>query len=459
MQLTTLSVLLFAIAFAAYHAGRDRAHRMSGGAGFVHSRPRYHGYFVMIRSIAPALLVVLAWLILEPTVLHGRVLEDMPDAWRTLPAGELAFRLDAVGRMADSPDSLGAGDAELTRFVEQVRGQRLRSRTLLAWVALLSALLSGALALRRVAPKFRARTRVEATLTRILIAASGIALLTTVGIVLSVVFEAARFFAEVPVFDFFFGTTWSPGTAIRADQIGSTGQFGAVPLFVGTLLVTAIAMLVAVPVGLFAAVYFSEYASRRIRSVAKPLVEVLAGIPTVVYGFFAVLVVAPLVQSLGTAVGISIAAESALTAGLVMGVMIIPLISALSDDALSAVPIATREAAIALGATRSEAMLGVIMPAAMPGILGGIMLAVSRAIGETMIVLMAASLAANLTANPFAAVTTVTVQIVSLLVGDQEFDSARTLAAFALGLVLFLVTLALNVLGLGIVRRYRSQYV
>ncbi len=458
MQITTLSVLLFAIAFAAFHMGRDRAHRISGSPGFVHSRPRYHGYFVMIRSLAPALLVVLAWLVVEPPVLQGRMADGLPEAWQTLPAGELAFRLDAVRRLAAAPESPTDVDGELAMVAGLLREQQQRSRMLLAWAALLCALLSGALALRRVAPDFRARTQVEATLTRLLVAASGIALLTTVGIVLSIVFEATRFFAEVSVFDFLFGTTWSPGTAIRDDQVGSTGQFGAVPLFAGTLLVAAIAMLVAVPIGLFAAIFFAEYASRRIRRIAKPLIEVLAGIPTVVYGFFAVLTVAPLVQTLGAVIGVSVAAESALTAGLVMGVMIIPLISALSEDALSAVPVATREAAIALGSTRSEAMLGVIMPAAMPGILGGIMLAVSRAIGETMIVLMAVSLAANLSANPFAAVTTVTVQIVSLLVGDQEFDSARTLSAFALGLVLFLVTLGLNVLGLGIVRRYRSQY-
>ena len=275
---------------------------------------------------------------------------------------------------------------------------------------------------------------------------------------LSVLFEAIRFFREVPLHEFLFGLNWSPQTAIRADQVGSSGSFGAVPLFTGTLLITAIAMFVAVPVGLMTAIYLSEYAGQQVRGVAKPLLEVLAGIPTVVYGFFAALTVAPAIRGFGESIGLDVASESALAAGLVMGIMIIPLVSSLSDDAINAVPRAMRDGALGLGAMRSEAMLQVILPAALPGIVGGILLAVSRAVGETMIVVMAAGLAANLTANPFEAVTTVTVQIVTLLVGDQEFDSAKTLAAFALGLVLFIVTLGLNVIGLKVVRKYREQY-
>ena len=332
------------------------------------------------------------------------------------------------------------------------------SRRVLATLTLGIAGLGGAIALRRIRPEFRARNRVEQVVLYLLIAASSIAILTTIGIVLSVLFEAIRFFREVSLTEFLFGLTWSPQTAIRADQVGSSGSFGAVPLFTGTLLITTIAMVVAVPVGLMTAIYLAEYSSSRVRAVAKPLLEILAGIPTVVYGFFAALTVAPWVRTAGEAIGLEVASESALAAGLVMGIMIIPLVSSLSDDAIHAVPTAMRDGALGLGSTRSETMIKVILPAALPGIVGGILLAVSRAIGETMIVVMAAGLAANLTANPFEAVTTVTVQIVTLLVGDQEFDSAKTLAAFALGLMLFVVTLCLNVIGLTFVRKYREQY-
>ena len=289
-------------------------------------------------------------------------------------------------------------------------------------------------------------------------ASSTIAIVTTVGIVLSVLFESLRFFQAVPFTEFIFGTEWSPQTAIRADQVGASGAFGAIPLFAGTLLISFIAMLVAVPVGLMSAIYLAEYARPGVRAVVKPLLEVLAGIPTVVYGFFAALTVAPFIRGLGESVGLDVASESALAAGLVMGVMIIPFVSSLSDDVINAVPQAMRDGAYALGSTQSETIRKVVIPAALPGIVGGILLAVSRAIGETMIVVMAAGLAANLTANPLRAVTTVTVQIVTLLTGDQEFDSAKTLAAFALGLVLFVVTLGLNVVALQVVRKYREQY-
>ena len=313
-------------------------------------------------------------------------------------------------------------------------------------------------AYRRVRPEFRARNRVEQAIEYLLIAASCVAILTTIGIFLSVFFEALRFFQQVSLLDFLFGLSWSPQTAIRADQVGASGAFGAVPLFTGTLLISGIAMLVAVPVGLMSAIYLSEYASRRFRAYAKPLLEILAGIPTVVYGYFAALTVAPLLRGLGESIGLDVASESALGAGLVMGIMIIPFVSSLSDDVITAVPQALRDGSYGLGATRSETIRYVVFPAALPGIVGAVLLAVSRAIGETMIVVMAAGLAANLTANPLEAVTTVTVQIVMLLTGDQEFDSPKTLAAFALGLVLFLVTLALNVVALRVVRRYREQY-
>ena len=461
MQLTTLTLVLLAVAYAGYQFGRTRSLQSVGGpagAPQLNSLPQYYGYYVSMACLGPALLLVLVWLVLEPNVLTARVIGAVAPEWQALPAGELDLLVSTMRNLA-AGTAIAAGTNPLlqdaaafyTRLAEQ-------SRDLLAATAIVLAALSGFIALRRVQPSLRARSRVEIVLTWLLIGASSIALLTTVGIVLSVVFEALLFFREVPVSDFLFGLDWSPQTAIRDDQVGSSGRFGAVPLFAGTLLITLIAMLVAVPVGLMTAIYLGEYSSQRVRDVAKPLLEVLAGIPTVVYGFFAAVTVAPWIRSAGESFGLAVAAESALAAGLVMGIMIIPLISSLSDDAIRSVPTATREGALALGSTRSEMMLRVVMPAAVPGIVGGIILAVSRAIGETMIVVMAAGLAANLTANPFEAVTTVTVQIVTLLVGDQEFDSAKTLAAFALGLVLFVVTLLLNVIGLRVVRRYQEKY-
>jgi phosphate transport system permease protein len=299
---------------------------------------------------------------------------------------------------------------------------------------------------------------VEQTVVIIMIIFSTIAILSTVGVVLSVVYESLLFFRKVPVTEFLFGTEWSPQIALRADQVGASGSFGSIPLFTGTLLISAIAMFVAVPIGLMSAIYLSEYAGPRFRSFAKPLLEILAGIPTVVYGFFAALTMAPFIRNVGEYLGLDVASESALAAGLVMGVMIIPFVSSLSDDVINAVPESLREGSYALGATRSETIKKVVFRAALPGIVGGVLLAVSRAIGETMIVVMAAGLSANLTANPLESVTTVTVQIVTLLTGDQEFDSAKTLAAFALGLALFLVTLTLNVIALHTVRKYREQY-
>jgi len=288
--------------------------------------------------------------------------------------------------------------------------------------------------------------------------ASVLAIFVTMGIVLSMAFETWQFFQKVSVGEFLFGLEWSPQTAIRADQVGSSGSFGAVPLITGTLLISAIAMLVAAPIGLISAIYLSEYASARMRAWAKPLLEMLAGIPSVVYGFFAALVVAPFIRMTGGSLGLEVASESALAAGLVMGVMIIPLISSLSDDVLNAVPNSLREASLGMGATQAETIKQVIVPAAIPGIAGSFLLAASAAIGETMIVVMAAGLAANLTANPLEAVTTVTAQIVALLTGDQEFDSAKTLSAFALGLLLFATTLILNMIAMRIVNKYREQY-
>jgi len=292
----------------------------------------------------------------------------------------------------------------------------------------------------------------------LLVLSSLLAILTTIGIVLSLLFESLRFFEQVPFTEFLFGLKWSPQTALRADQVGSSGSFGAVPLFTGTLLISLISLVTAGPIGLFSAVYLAEYAGKKTRDAVKPLLEILAGVPTVIYGFFAALIVAPMLRDAGGFMGVGISSESALAAGLVMGVMIIPIISSLSDDVIASVPNALREASYSLGATQSETIRIIVLPAALPGIVSAMLLAASRAVGETMIVVMAAGLAANLTANPFAAVTTVTVQIVGLLTGDQEFDSPKTLAAFALGLVLFIVTLCLNITAMRVVKKYHEKY-
>jgi phosphate transport system permease protein len=386
------------------------------------------------------------------------VVQGLPEAQQSLSPGELDLLVNNIQNLAAGDAVSGDVDAALSNAAARFNEYGVLSRRILAVLTLGLGGLGGAIAWRRIRPDLRARNRVEQIILLLLIGASSIAIFTTIGIVLSVLFEAIRFFQKVPVNEFLFGLNWSPQTAIRADQVGSSGSFGAVPLFAGTMLITGIAMFVAVPVGLMTAIYLAEYSSNRVRNIAKPLLEILAGIPTVVYGFFAALTVAPWVRRAGESIGLEVASESALAAGLVMGIMIIPLVSSLSDDAINAVPSAMRDGALGLGSTRSETMTRVILPAALPGIVGGILLAVSRAIGETMIVVMAAGLAANLTANPFEAVTTVTVQIVTLLVGDQEFDSAKTLAAFALGLMLFVVTLILNVIGLSVVRKYREQY-
>ena len=461
MQTTTLTLMLLAIATAAFFVGRERSLALATGSRkllSLHSLPGYYGYFTALWALLPALALLLIWVVVEPRVIVALVVDALPNAQASLTEGELNLLVNNIRNLATGDVVSVDVDAALREASLQYSSLLATSHRMMVILVLGVAVLGGVHAWRRIRPDFRARNKVERLIMGLLIAASSVAILTTVGIVMSVLFEAIRFFREVPVGEFLFGLTWSPQTAIRADQVGSSGSFGAVPLFTGTLLITGIAMVVAVPVGLMTAVYLAEYSSSHVRAVTKPVLEILAGIPTVVYGFFAALTVAPFVRRVGESMGFEVASESALAAGLVMGIMIIPLVSSLSDDAINAVPRAMRDGALALGSTRSETMVKVILPAALPGIVGGILLAVSRAIGETMIVVMAAGLAANLTANPLEAVTTVTVQIVTLLVGDQEFDSAKTLAAFALGLVLFVVTLGLNVVGLRVVRRYREEY-
>jgi phosphate transport system permease protein len=311
---------------------------------------------------------------------------------------------------------------------------------------------------RRVAAEFRARQATEAIINGLMIACSLVAILTTVGIVLALVYEAYRFFEMVPITDFLFGANWEPQIPIREDQIAAEGAFGWLPVILGTVVISFVALFIATPIGLFSAIYLNEFAPRKVRAVVKPVLEILSGVPTVVYGFFAILVVAPALRGFGGDLGLAISPNTALAAGGVMGIMLIPFISSFADDALSAVPRSLRDGSLALGATRGETMLKVLFPAAIPGIVGGVLLAVSRAIGETMIVVMAAGLMANMTINPLDSVTTVTVQIVTLLIGDTAFDNPKTLAAFALGLMLFIITLGINVLALRIVRKYREIY-
>jgi phosphate transport system permease protein len=454
---STFLMLIILISVVAYHWGRQRAMSLTGGHDRLHSLPSFYGYYTALWAAIPALLLLLVWSVFEGMVLTAGALAALPPEMAAASPEQLSLFVNDIHNVVG-----GSTYGEVSPAIQTAADRYLqlaRQSSLLLTVLGLCAAVGGALfAHRRINPALRARNQVERFVTILLIACALVAIFTTVGIVLSVLIESLRFFQKVPVTDFLFGLKWSPQIAIRADQVGSSGAFGAVPLITGTLLISFVAMLVAVPIGLLSAIYLSEYASPRFRAIAKPLLEILAGIPTVVYGFFAALVVAPFIRDTGARFGLDVSSESALAAGLVMGIMIIPFVSSLADDFINAVPQSLRDGAYALGATQSETIRQVVMPAALPGVVGGVLLAVSRAIGETMIVVMAAGLSANLTLNPLEAVTTVTTQIVTLLVGDQEFDSPKTLAAFALGLVLFLLTLALNILALRIVRKYREQY-
>ena len=423
----------------------------------LHSLPSYHGWYAAIWVLVPSLLFLTVWTSIMPGLVTDRVLQDPAAA--TLPQdGFTRGAILAEGRAIAQGKAAAAFDPRSNAFVEPYREAQSFYSTGGAVVALLLAFAGGAYAFTRIRPDFRARTRVERLVMMGLLIASLIAIVTTVGIVASLLWESIRFFSMVNPVDFLFGTKWSPQSA--ALGYGNENAFGAVPLFWGTIFIGAIiAMAVAIPLGLMSAIYLTQYARPAARAWLKPILEVLAGVPTVVYGYFAALTIAPAMRDFAVALGISSASsESALAAGLVMGVMIIPFVSSMADDSIASVPQAMRDGSLAMGATTSETIRKVLIPAALPGVVGGVLLAVSRAIGETMIVVMAAGLAANLTLNPFASVTTVTTQIVQLLTGDQEFDSAKTLAAFALGLVLFIVTLLLNIVALQVVKRYREAY-
>jgi phosphate transport system permease protein len=458
----TLMIALVAVLGIAAIAGwfaRSRATVLRGAGGRLHSLPNYHGFHVVIWAAIPALLFLAIWAPIQGKLVNRAVLSS-PEA-QSLPT--FAMQRDSI--LSEAKEiAAGERDAgfnpESEGLVPRFREAGGRYSTLGGALAIFLAIGGAALAFRRVKVDFRARSQVERWVMGLLVGASLIAILTTLGIVLSLLFESLRFFHLVSPTEFLFGTQWSPQTALRADQAGSSGAFGSIPLFWGTVFIGAIiAMIVAIPLGLMSAIFLTQYAHTTVRAWMKPILEILAGVPTVVYGYFAALTVAPAVRDFGIAIGVtSASSESALAAGLVMGIMIIPFVSSMADDSIAAVPQAMRDGSLALGATKSETIRKVVLPAALPGVVGGVLLAVSRAIGETMIVVMAAGLAANLTANPFASVTTVTAQIVQLLTGDQEFDSAKTLAAFALGLLLFLITLVLNLVALTVVRRYREAY-
>ena len=459
MSPTFLLIAIIALSVFAYYFGRAKsATLVSGDIRKLHSRPNYYGFYLVMWCAVPSTIIAALWLLFQPIIIENMVVASLSADIQALSPDRLGLLLNDIYNLADANIVSREADTAMTAAADQLVRLRAIGNSAIFVLGLTIAIFGALFARSRLKPTLRARNKVEKAITVFLIACSMIAIVTTVGIVLSLIFESVRFFGKISIFEFLFGTEWSPQTALRKDQVGSSGAFGAIPLITGTLLITVIAMMIAVPIGLLSAIYLSDYASPRVRAYVKPLLEILAGIPTVVYGFFAALTVAPYLRDLGASMGLDVASESALAAGLVMGIMIIPFISSLSDDVINAVPQSLRDGSYAMGATQSETIKKVILPAALPGVFAACLLAVSRAIGETMIVVMAAGLAANLTANPFEAVTTVTVQIVTLLIGDQEFDSAKTLAAFALGLLLFCITLTMNVIALHVVRKYREQY-
>jgi len=460
MSFVTLIGAIVVLAVVGYWLGRGRALALEqrDASGRLNSLPQYYGYYVALWCGLPAVALLLIWLAAQQFVVDRLLLAGLPaEMTEGATPSQIELMVATIKNAASgivfgepSPAIMAASDLYNT-LVLGARGALV--------VVVLSAAIAGLVwARQRVAPRFRARDGVERIVAFLLVLCSLIAILTTLGIVLSLLIESVRFFERVPPQEFLFGLNWEPQIAIRADQVAGAGAFGAVPIFWGTIMVSAVAMFVALPIGILSAIYMAEYATAGVRTVVKPLLEILAGIPTIVYGFFAVLVVSPLLRGFGASIGLDVSPTAAIVPGAVMGIMLIPFISSLSDDALTAVPQAMRDGAAALGATRSETIRQVLLPAALPGIMGGVLLAVSRAVGETMIVVMAAGLTATLSLNPLDGVTTTTVQIVTLLIGDTEFDSPKTLAAFGLGLVLFLSTMLLNIVALRTVKRYREQY-
>jgi phosphate transport system permease protein len=444
----------------------------------AHSRPGYHGAYVMLWTAVPAALLIFLHLGFSGRLEAAMLRAEAPAAVQSMTAQSRNVFFDDARALAHGQqrsETIYEPAADQALRAKAAEAKRLQTAFTFGTLAIAVALSVGGffISYRRLVPDFRARNRVEGWTAALFIICSVVAVLTTVGIVASLAYESWRFFQAIPPLDFLFGLEWDPQIAMRADQVASKGAFGAVPLFAGTFLVMMIAMAVAAPIGLYSAIYLSEYASSWSRAVIKPLLEILAGVPTVVYGFFAALTVGPLFRGGFNALGATMVGgpldglgiylmhvqnQMALVAGAVMGIMLIPFVSSLSDDILNSVPQSLRDGSLAMGATKSETVKRVVLPAALPGIMAALLLAVSRAVGETMIVTMAAGLQAKTTLNPLDTVTTVTVQIVTLLTGDQEFDSPKTLSAFGLGLTLFAVTLALNVIALRIVQKYREQY-
>ncbi|MGE3246093.1 MAG: phosphate ABC transporter permease subunit PstC [Beijerinckiaceae bacterium] len=494
MPTSYILLLLIAAAVAAYFVGVQVAQarfRLAPAGVKMHSRTSYSGGYLAIWTLLPALVALIGWASISPTMIQRGVYSHLPDSVKSLPAGQRSLIVSRIGDIADGIAKLSGDERKqiersrlglatmedakqllqsrgvalgsapepylITAAYDQMQYRRWSDFGLAALVSIL-AIAGFGFAYMRIHPRLRTRNTVERVILWLLIAASGVAILTTVGIIWSMLFETIHFFQRVSPFDFFFGTVWDPRFSAAGREGGDAGQFGILPLAWGTLFISIVALLVAVPIGLFAAIYMSEYATKRVRDIAKPVLEILAGIPTIVYGFFALVTFGPFLRDSGATVGLPISANSVLTAGIVMGVMIIPFVSSLSDDIINAVPQSLREGSYGLGATKSETIKQVILPAALPGIVGAVLLAASRAIGETMIVVLAAGIAANLTLNPGEPVTTITVKIVSQLTGDLEFDSPQTLVAFALGLTLFVVTLGLNIYALYIVRKYKEQY-
>jgi phosphate transport system permease protein len=427
-----------------------------GGVQRFSSLPGHHGWYVALWTLVPPVAFLALWALVSPALVTEAVLAS-PTAIGLPPPGFERASILSEARELAAGRAYGAFSDLARRLAPAYAAAQSRYDWIATALSLLLAFAGGAFAFTRIRPDFNARTRMERIVMALLLAASLLAILTTIGIVASLLYEAGRFFRIVPVTDFLFGTHWSPQVVDPRDP---GAALGAVPLFWGTFFIGAvIAMAVAIPFGLMSAIYLTQYAAAGTRRWMKPILEVLAGVPTVVYGYFAALTVAPAVRDLAVTLGVRDASsESALAAGVVMGVMIIPFVSSMADDSLAAVPAAMRDGSLAMGATASETIGRVLLPAALPGVVGGVLLAISRAIGETMIVVMAASGVATLTANPFASTTTVTRQIVDLLTGEAAFDSPKTLAAFALGLTLFVVTLLLNIVALHVVKRYREAY-
>ena len=489
MPIFWLFIMVLATAVLGYLAGRMRVMQGAGGdRRKMHSLPSYYGGNVALKVAAPAFVLMLLWLLIQPLYINTVVSNQIPDTAiadsssrglvlsevrRTANGLDLAVESGALNAadakdaqidIADVTEALKDAGAVLTSEITQpvlnaaqsYRSMNATGYTLMSVAVMIVALMGALWGLREARPEFRARNVVEQAVRWILIAAASIAVLTTLGIVLSLVFNTIEFFRLYPAVDFFFGTNWAPSFSGR----GGSSDLGVIPLLWGTFYISIVALAVAIPIGLFAAVYLSEYASHSVRSVAKPLLEILAGIPTIVYGLFALLTVGPLLVSVfgRDGLGIMQAGTAVVTAGLVMGIMLIPFVSSLSDDIINAVPQSLRDGSYGLGATKSETIKQVVLPAALPGIVGAILLAASRAIGETMIVVLGAGAAARLSLNPFDAMTTVTAKIVSQLTGDADFASPEALVAFALGMTLFVITLALNIFALYIVRKYREQY-